>query len=192
MSKQFDFKRYQELVKLDEMEKGGLDLWSKDFLELIELGASIRNQISHNRKDQYFSLVQKYLNGMLTVYEFQSNFLELEEEDRKTSDTIKQNSRELEVFMLADELEEFSNWQNRISLLITEYDEYDERMSDDEFYSIIKDSYLQLQEALPILSNNTLIYENLVSRSFKILAGIIGLGIIFIFLNISNPNLIIV
>lgn len=94
--------------------------------------------------------------------------------------------------MLADELEEFSNWQNRISILIIEYDKYDERMSDDEFYSIIKDSYLQLQKALPILSNNTLIYENLVSRSFKILAGIIGLGITFIFLNISNPNLIIV
>lgn len=192
MAKQFDFRRYQELIKLDEMKKGGLDFWSKDFRELLQFQGSIQSQISYNRKDQYFSLVQKYLNGMLTVYEFQSNFLELEEEDRKTSDTIEQNSGELEVFMLADELEEFSNWQNRISILIIEYDKYDERMSDDEFYSIIKDSYLQLQKALPILSNNTLIYENLVSRSFKILAGIIGLGITFIFLNISNPNLIIV
>lgn len=192
MAKQFDFRRYQELIKLDEMKKGGLDFWSKDFRELLQFQGSIQSQISYNRKDQYFSLVQKYLNGMLTVYEFQSNFLELEEEDRKTSDTIEQNSGELEVFMLADELEEFSNWQNRISILIIEYDKYEERMSDDEFYSIIKDSYLQLQKALPILFNNSLIYENLVSRSFKILAGIIGLGITFIFLNISNPNLIIV
>lgn len=79
MAKQFDFRRYQELIKLDEMKKGGLDFWSKDFRELLQFQGSIQSQISYNRKDQYFSLVQKYLNGMLTVYEFQSNFLELEE-----------------------------------------------------------------------------------------------------------------
>lgn len=90
----------------------------------------------------------------------------------------------------ADDLEEFSDLTEEISTLCLEYNEiWDgtmERMSESEFYSLVNDYYLQLQKAFPVLSCNNLAYEELISRSFKILAGIIGLGIPLIFRNISN------
>ena len=55
-------------------------------------------------------------------------------------------------------------------------------MSEEEFYDCVNNRYLALQKSF-VLSNN-LTYEKLISRSFKILAGIIGLGIALIFFNI--------
>jgi len=113
-------------------------------------------------------------------------------QDSRTAYIIQQDFQKLEVFTLANDLEEFSDLRREISMLCLEYDEiWDEtmeRMSESEFYSLVNDYYLQLQKAFPVLSCQNLAYEELISRSFKILAGIIGLGILLIFCNISNIN----
>lgn len=129
---------------------------------------------------------------MITTEEFRSNFLEMENQDGRTAYIIQQDFRELEVFMVADDLGEFSDWVTEISTLCFEYnwDDGVGRMSESEFYSLVNDYYLQLQKVFPVLSSNSLVYENLISRSFKILTSIIGLGITLIFFNISNINLI--
>ena len=188
MAKQFNLARYKELLELEKSNKiTFLDL------ELLTYRATIESQISYNRKENYFFLIEKYLRGEIAGHEFRSKFLEMEKQDGKTTYIIQQDFQKLEVFTLADDLEEFSDLTEEISTLCLEYNEiWDgtmERMSESEFYSLVNDYYLQLQKAFPVLSCNNLAYEELISRSFKILAGIIGLGIPLIFCNISNINL---
>ena len=189
MGKHFNLSRYKELLKLEESGKiSFLDL------ELLSNGASIQSQMSYNRKENYFSLIDKYLGRTITPYEFRSKFLEMEKQDSEEAFIIKQDFRKLEVLTLADDLDKFSDLIIEISTLCFEYDalweETMERMSESEFYSLVNNHYLQLQKAFPALYSSNLAYENLIYRSFKILTLIIGLEILLIFYNIYNINLI--
>lgn len=135
MANQFNLLRYKELLELEKNNKVTfLDL------ELLTYKASIESQICYNRKENYFSLIEKYLKGKLAGHDFRSKFLKMETSDRKTAYTIKRN--------------------------------------------------FQLAKLFSAVSNNNLSYEKLIYRSFKNLAGIIRLGILLIFYNISNINLI--
>ena len=189
MAKQFNLARYKELLELEKSNKiTFLDL------ELLTYRATIESQISYNRKENYFFLIEKYLRGEIAGHEFRSKFLEMEKQDGKTTYIIQQDFQKLEVFTLADDLEEFSDLTEEISTLCLEYDEIWDgtmiQMSESEFYSLVNKHYFQLAELFPVVSTNNLPYENLISRSFKNLVVIIVLGILLIFCNISNINLI--
>jgi len=192
MTKYFNLSRYKELLQLEESVKDSL--LDKTFVELLSYQASIGGQISYNRKENYFSLIDKYLNRVIAPNEFRSKFLEMEKQDSRAVDIILEDFQELEVFTLADDLKEFSDFKIEISTLCFGYYEvWDgtmERMSESEFYNLVNNCYLQFQKAFPVLFSNNLAYENLISRSFKILTWIIGLGILLIFYNIYNINLI--
>ena len=83
--------------------------------------------------------MEKYLEGKIVGHEFRSKFLEMEKQDGKIAYIIKQDFQKLEVFTLADDLEEFSDLIREISTLCLEYGEvWDgtmKRMSESEFYS---------------------------------------------------------
>ncbi len=177
MAKQFNLTRYKELLELEKRNKiTFLDL------ELVTYQASIESQVYYNHKENYFFLIEKYLRGEIAGHEFRSKFLEMENQDGKTTYKILQDFQKLEVFTLADDLEEFSDLTGEISTLCLEYDEiWDgtmERMSESEFYSLVNKHYFQLAELFPVVSTNNLPYEKLISRSFKILTLSIGLGIL--------------
>lgn len=189
MANQFNLERYKELLELEKSKKiTFLDL------ELLTYEANIESQISYNRKENYFSLMEKYLNEKIVGHEFRSKFLEMEKQDGKIAYIIKQDLQNLEVFTLADDLEEFSHLIGEISTLCFEYNEIWDGtmipMSESEFYSLVNKHYYQLAELFPIVSTNNLPYENLISRSFKNLAVIIVLGNLLICCNIFNINLI--
>lgn len=123
MGKHFNLSRYKELLKLEESGKiSFLDL------ELLSNGANIQSQMSYNRKENYFSLIEKYLGRAITPYEFRSKFLEMEKQDSEEAFIIKQDFRKLEVLTLADDLEKFSDLISEISTLCFEYDELTSKM----------------------------------------------------------------
>lgn len=163
-------------------------------LELVTYKESIESQICYNRKENYFSLVEKYLKGKLAGHDFRAKFLKMETQDGKTAYTITRDFQNLEAFTISDDLEDFSNLKMQISTLCFEYDEiWDgtmERMSESEFYSLLNKHYFQLAKLFSADSTNNLPYERLIYHSFKNLAGILGLGILLVFYNISNINLI--
>lgn len=189
MANQFNLLRYKELLELEKNNK-------ITFLdrELSRYKASIDDQILYNRKENYFSLIEKYLKRKLTGHEFRSKFLKMETQDLKIAYTIKRDFQKLETFTLADDLEYFSDLTVEISTLCSEYNEiWDgtmEKMSESEFYSLVNKHYFQLAKLFSAVSTNKLPYEKLIYRSFKNLAGILGLGILLIFYNIFNRNLI--
>ena len=149
MEKSFNLSRYKELLKL---EANG-DITFLD-LELLSFKASVAQQMCYNRKKDYFLLINEYLSQVISPYEFRSKFLERKKEDSKKSTIILEDFKKLEVFTLAKNLEKFSDLISEISTLCFEYDEvWDgtmEPMSESEFYSLINNYYLQLQEAFPL------------------------------------------
>lgn len=74
----------------------------------------------------------------------------MEKQDGKIAYIIKQDFQKLEVFTLADDLEEFSDLIREISTLCLEYGEvWDgtmKRMSESDFYSWVKSEFLQIPQ----------------------------------------------
>jgi len=77
----------------------------------------------------------------------------MKKEDSAKATIILEDFQELEVFTLAKDLENFSDLIDQISTLCLEYGEiWDgtiEPMSENEFYYLVNNHYLQLQEAFP-------------------------------------------
>lgn len=68
------------------------------FIELLKYQTSVKQQIMYNRKNDYFLLINKYLNQLITPYEFQSKFLEMENENSMQAEKILQNFQQLSSF----------------------------------------------------------------------------------------------
>ena len=177
MKKHFNLSRYKELLQLEEKKKiSFLDL------ELLTYEASVVEQIWYNRKKDYFIVIDEYLSQIITPYQFRSKFLQMKKDDSVKATRILENFQELEVFTLTKGLEKFSDLINQISTLCLEFDEvWDgtmEPISESEFYSLVNNHYLQLQEAFPFGNFKNQAYEDLVDRSFNILIFTIGLNIL--------------
>lgn len=184
MEKNFNLSRYKELLQLEE--KGVISFLN---LELVTYEASVANQIRYNRKNDYFIVIYEYLNQIITPYEFRSKFLQMQKDESAKARIILENFQELKVFTLAKDLEKFSDLISQISTLCLEfYEVWDgrmESMSESEFYSLVNNHYLQLQEAFPFENFKNQAYKHLVDRSFKILMFTIGSNILLILLIFS-------
>ena len=76
--------------------------------ELATYQASVDSQISYDRKEDYFSLIETYLKGNTSGDEFRSKFLEIEDQDSHNASIILQNFQKLEKFILGNNHEKFS------------------------------------------------------------------------------------
>ena len=136
MEKHLKLSRSKELLQLEE--NGEISFL---YPELLNYRADIEEQISYNRKKDYFILIYEYLNRIISPYEFRFKFLQMEKEDSRKSTLILEDFQELEVFTLAKDLEKFSDLIDQISTLCFEYGEvWDgtmEPMSESEFYCFV-------------------------------------------------------
>jgi hypothetical protein len=74
----------------------------KNSIKLLKYQASIDQQITYDRKADYFLLIHEYLTRVITLYEFQSKLVEMEKEDSRKSNRIL-------------DLDKFSSLRSRIS-----------------------------------------------------------------------------
>ena len=192
MKNNINLTRYKELLKLKE--NGKIEILDKNFIELATIRLTIESQISYNRKKMYFLLIQNYLDGIISSYDFQSKFMEMMSEDSNTADLILKDFERLEGFILSKNLEKFSDLYMEITTLCQErYEIVNDNddagpMPESQFYSLVSNQYLQLQEIFPISFPNHLSYQNIIDRSFKILISIVGLGFLLILFTSSNIN----
>ena len=188
MKKKFNLSAYKKLLKLDD--SGKIVFLDKNSLELLNYQVSIERQINYDRKADYFLLIHEYLTGAITLYEFQSKLVEMDNEDSRKATIILENFQELESFYLAEDLDTFSDLVLEISDLCFDYYEvWDgtmKPMSEAELYDLVNNCYLQLQEAFQNFNNQA--YKHLISRSFKFLIFTIGLEILLILFNINTIN----
>jgi hypothetical protein len=177
MDKKFNLSRYKELIELNG--SGRILLLDSNWMELVEYSTSVGYQLIYERKKDYFSLIDNYLNGTLSLLEFRTQFIEMEGENHKKSLLILECFQELEDFYLAEDLEEFSRLIASIRGICEDYYVLEPIPETDFYFSVSKD-YCQLQEAFPVKIWTPREYQDLISRSFKFLLFIIVLKILLI------------
>ena len=153
MNNIFNLTRYSKLIEketaLANQKKSLFSENQSEYLELLNYQASVEQQIIYNRKNDYFLLINKYLNQLITPSEFRIEFLKMEKKDGTKANKILQDSQQLSVFSLVENLEEFSNLMGQISDLCLEVRElgYGEGLSKDEFHHSVNNLYLQLKKS---------------------------------------------
>jgi hypothetical protein len=146
MKKKFNFTGYKELVDMDNC--GEIVFLDVNYFKLLRYQTSVGEQLIYNRKEDYHSIINKYLNKTLTLIEFRTQFLDMEKEDIEKGYVILENIQELEVFYLVEDLEKFSRLIGEIIDLCEDY-YIIEPMPETEFYFLVKKYYHQLQDAFP-------------------------------------------
>lgn len=79
MKKKFNFTGYKKLV--DMKNYGEIVFLDENYFKLLRYQTSMAKQLIFNRKEDYYSLINKYLNKPLTLLEFRTQFLDMEKED---------------------------------------------------------------------------------------------------------------
>jgi hypothetical protein len=146
MKKEFNFTGYKELVDMKNCEE--IVFLDANYFKLLRYQTSVGKQLIYNRKEDYYSIINKYLNKTLTLIEFRTQFLDMEKEDIEKGYVILENIQELEVFYLVEDLEKFSRLIGEIIDLCEDY-YIIEPMPETEFYFLVKKYYHQLQDAFP-------------------------------------------
>ena len=148
----FDIDRYNELLKKEKhlsKQSNSLIFENKDeWVELLSYGARVENQISYERKKEYYSLISQYIEKVLTPPVFQSKFLEMEKEDAKAAKMITNDFKQLAIFSVDLKAVEFSSLIGEISdisMLAREFGP-EEGISDQKFRKSIKKTFFQMQE----------------------------------------------
>ena len=102
MKKKFDIPAYEELVDMEN--RGEIVFFDANYFKLLRYRTSVGKQLSYNRKEDYYSIIEKYLNKNLTLLEFRTQFLNMERADMEKGYIILGNRQELKVFYLTEDL----------------------------------------------------------------------------------------
>jgi len=150
----FDIDRYNELLEKDKrlsQENNSLIFENKDeFIELLSYGARVKNQISYERKQDYYSLISQYIDKVVTAPIFQSEFLKMEKEDAKAAKIITDDFKQLASFSVDLKAVEFSSLIadiSDVSMVACEFGP-EEGISDQKFRKSIEKTFLQIQNFL--------------------------------------------
>ena len=155
MINKFNVSRYRELLKkkniLEEQNKFLFN--NPDYLELLSYQGDVYSQIYFSRKNDYCSLIKKYLNTIIPPHEFRARFLEMVEQDNEKAEKILQDFKQLSSFSIDVNLDGFSSLFGRISNNCLQAfgfglknDGYG--IPEDEFRNSIEEIYFQLENYL--------------------------------------------
>lgn len=94
MVNKFNVSRYRELLKKEEIlkEQNKFLFDEPDYRELLSCRGSVYCQICFDRKSDYSSSIEKYLNTIISPEKFRARFLEMVEQDCKKAKKIKMNT----------------------------------------------------------------------------------------------------
>jgi hypothetical protein len=150
----FNLTRYRELLVLVEKDavktKTGKDFFNDPIvLELLSFESRIETQVFYNNKNNYFALIQQYLDETINPYLFRAQFLEMVKEDLNKSDKILKNFEELSTFWIDLELDEFSSLFediNETCAYAFEFDGETNAISEDTFRDSIQKIFFKIQK----------------------------------------------
>lgn len=193
MNKYFDLASYKELLKFEASYENSYSFFDEKKLQLLSYEVSVIDQITYDRKAEYFLLIQNYLTGLIHPFEFRDQFLAMIKQDNEKASIILNDFKQLEVFLIADDFDKITNFINEISEICFDFSEsWDGTiilMSEIEFYYLIKITYSQFQKVLSSnylkLSYQNKKYNSLILRSFNILRFSLGSFILLILFSIN-------
>ena len=121
------------------------------FLELLSFESSVETQVFYNHKNNYFALIQKYLNETINPNIFRGQFIKMVNEDLKKSHKILNNFEELSTFWIDLELDEFCSLFENIHetcLYAFEFEGQEDAMPEDKFRDSIQKIFFKIQKYL--------------------------------------------
>ena len=102
-------------------------------------------------KNDYFILIQKYLNEIINSYIFRAEFIKMVNEDLKKSQEILDNFEELSTFWIDLELDEFGSLFENIHetcLCAFEFEGQEDAMPETKFRDSIQKIFFKIQKYL--------------------------------------------
>ena len=149
----FNLSRYRQLLaKKDSLTNKNKDFFADTiFLELLSFESSLETQVYYNHKNNYFALIQKYLNETINPNIFRAQFIEMVNEDLKKSHKILNNFEELSTFWIDLELDEFRSLFENIHetcLYAFEFEDQKDAMLEDTFRDSIQKIFFKIQKYL--------------------------------------------
>ena len=152
----FNLSYYRQLKQLVAKKESSIttdkDLFvDPTFLELLALEASIESQVLYNHKNNYFALIQKYLNETIHPNIFRAQFIKMVNEDLKKSQEILDNFEELSTFWIDLELDEFGSLFENIHetcLCAFEFEGQEDEMPETKFRDSIQKNFFKIQKYL--------------------------------------------
>jgi hypothetical protein len=150
----FNLSYYRQLKQL-VAKKESLITTDKDlfadptFLELLSFESSLETQVFYNHKNNYFALIQKYLNETINPNIFRAQFIDMVNEDLKKSHKILNNFEELSTFWIDLELDEFCSLFENIyetCLYAFEFEDQKDAMPEDTFRDSIQKIFFKIQK----------------------------------------------
>lgn len=144
-STKFNIFRYQQLLnKTNSSTKKGKEYFQDpEVLELLAFESSVETQIVYDQKNEYFDLIQKYLDQTITPYDFVAKFIKKTQENTKKVTEILQNFEKLGTFWIEPGLNEFSSLFEEIHdacLTIYEYG-----IGEDRFRDLVKKVMVEMK-----------------------------------------------
>ena len=155
MVDKFNVSQYRELLKkesiLSEQNKFLFD--ESDSLEVLSYQATVYRQIYFSRRNEYCSLIKKYLNTTIPPHKFRARFLKMVKQDDEKAEKILQDFKQLSSFSIDGNLDGFSSLFGRISNKCLQAFEFGLKndgygIPKDEFRNSIEKTYFQIQNYL--------------------------------------------
>ena len=142
MSNNFNLRNYIELLNKKDLDE-------TDQRQLLSYGALVERQISYNRKDEYFSLINDYLSEKINPSIFRGKFLKMQEQDDHKAQIMQEDFEQLSNFSIDSELKgsPFSLFIDLIydnSMLAIEFGP-DDGISESEFKVSIENAFSSLK-----------------------------------------------
>lgn len=147
----YNQKRHIELLKRSQSLKNeGKSFYYEslsEYLEFSKYQGAIQSYIYWKSRISFVLLMEKFVDGIITGDEFNDSFFELSQNlIYEYDDSIKKlDSEKLKNFQLNPRSNGFNNL---ISFVRAECNNFSENYQNEEFYDCIKDCFLQLQKAL--------------------------------------------
>lgn len=101
MSNNLNINNYIKLLKKQ-------DLTETDQRQLISYKASVERQLSYNRKEEYFSLIQDFLAKKINSSTFRAKFFKMQQQDDENIEVIENDFEQFSNFSIDFQLKESS------------------------------------------------------------------------------------
>lgn len=182
-----NLKRYRFLLKkeknLNSNEKSLFFENKSEFLEFLSYSIKLKYLISYQNREKYYSLISKYLNGLITAQSFQLEFSELERNYNSASKILLNDIKKFDTFSLDLISIKFGLLINKIAKLVDfarAFDvEIEKGISNHDFFILIKKIYSRLL----ILKNREL--RVLINNSYSLLKSVLIVAILLCFIPIA-------
>ena len=152
MDKTFNIDRYIELMEKQKTLQSVNDNLNKiNYNELLSYQIIIYNQFIYNKKNEYISLINQYINNEIDSFVLQFKFFQIRRIHIQNAENLEENFQELSNMLIDEKSDDFSKLIEHVSgicdyLKCNSDDETEYGITEKDFRILIEKIHLKLQQ----------------------------------------------